>query len=374
MNIQVLKENLAKTIQLAVKYASQKAQVPILSNVALEAGDQGIFVTATSLDAGIRLRMAGKVIESGGVVVPAKILSELTQSLPLGGVTLRSEESGDLMITAQRVKAKLQTMPIAEFPPFPELGPLNGELEIDDFVKAYEGIGFAVAVDEVRPVLAGVLWQFNAGTLVATDGYRLSHLTGLGAVDLGVKELTSLIIPGKALVQSLQVFQELKSGKVRVGFSEVNQQLVLSGEDSVVVLRVISGEFPKFEAILPSDSTTDILINREQFLSAVRSAVIFARDSANIVKLTIGQGNLEVSANALQVGENSVEVEYEPKLDGSGTIAFNGKYLLDFLTHVKSERVGFGMTDSLKPGLFYEDGVSGYRHVIMPVRVKGEGS
>jgi DNA polymerase-3 subunit beta len=145
---------------------------------------------------------------------------------------------------------------------------------------------------------------------------------------------------------------------------------VVRGIDVVGVVRVLSGEFPTYAGILPGEASVEIVVNREQMLSAVRSAAIFARDSANVVQLEIADSLVTVRAQAAQVGESSIEVEAEPKKKGKGAIAFNSKYLLDFLTHTESEQVGLAMTDALKPGLFYEVGNVGFKHVIMPVRVK----
>ncbi len=183
-------------------------------------------------------------------------------------------------------------------------------------------------------------------------------------------QATAIVVPGKAIVQLLQVFTELKLHTVKFGYSETTQQLMFVADDVVGVVRVLAGEFPKYEGILPQSLLLSLIINREQLLAAVRSAAIFARDSANIVKFVIRDKVLEVSANAAQVGGNVVEVEADMEQPGEGSIAFNSKFLVDFLMHASSDRVGFGMTDALKPGLFTEVGVSDYKHVIMPVRVR----
>jgi len=178
------------------------------------------------------------------------------------------------------------------------------------------------------------------------------------------------VVPGKAMVQLLQTFSELKLDKIRFGYSATTQQLMFVSDEAVGVVRVLAGEFPKYEGILPKELTLSLTVNREQLLAAVRSAAIFARDSANIVKFVIRENTLEVSANAAQVGENAVEVEADLEQKGEGSIAFNSKFLVDFLTHATSDRIGFGMSDALKPGLFTEVGSEDYKHVIMPVRVR----
>lgn len=369
MKIQILKENLAKTIQLVARFASVKAQLPVLGYLSIEANEQGIFVSATSLDVGVRVRMAGKIIEPGAVAVPAKIMGELVQSLPLGGVSL-DFENDQLSVTAQRFRAKLQTLPFGEFPTLPEQTQSLGELNLDEILKQYDLVGFSVSSDESRPVLTGFLWKWKLGTVVATDGYRLSLLTDEKVWKIEKHLLETNIIPGKAMIQVLQALKDLGGKKVRVGFLEKEQQLTFETDDLFGTIRVLGGDFPKYEGILPGELNLDVCVNKEQLLAAVRSASIFARDSANIVKLEIVDKKLVVSANTAQVGENVVEVETEVIKAGTGTIAFNSKFLLDILTHLPGERVGFGMVDSLKPGVFYGVGLKGYTHVIMPVRVR----
>jgi DNA polymerase-3 subunit beta len=244
------------------------------------------------------------------------------------------------------------------------------ELSVNQFVKAFDKVGFSISGDETRPILTGFLWQADQGLVVATDGYRLSMDTNKQVWGIDRGQLPRLIVPGKAATQLLQVFEDLKLAKVRVGFLKQSQQLVFVGNDVVGVVRVLMGEFPKYEGILPQQLEVRLTLNREQLLSAVRAAAIFARDSANIVKLQFNNSVIEVSANAAQVGENIVEVEVEVEEGVEGTIAFNSKYLIDLLTHMTTDRITFGMNDSLKPGMFMEVGNDHYKHVIMPVRVR----
>ena len=341
-----------------------------MGHLAIEASEDGIFVTATNLDVGVRMRMAGKMIESGGVVVPARIMGELVQSLPLGSVELQTLEDSGLLIKAQRTRAKLQLMKFEEFPLFPTQPTLIGEISVGDLNVAYEQIGFAVSTDESRPILTGFLWQGEKGVAAATDGYRLSLSADKSVWGMAKGSPGPLIVPGKAMIQLLQAFEDFGCKNVRYGYSEKSNELMFVGDDIRGVVRVLSGEFPKFEGILPGEASIEFHVNREQMLTAVKSVAIFARDSANIMRFSIEDGRIEFSANTAQVGENVVEVEADFVRPGKGVIAFNSRYLVDFLSHSKSEKIGFGMTDSLKPGLFYEVGIESYKHVIMPVRVK----
>lgn len=370
MKIQVLKENLTKTVQLAAKFALTRAQLPVLGYMLIEAGEQGIYVTTTSLDVGIKLRMAGKILEKGSVLVPAKLIGELVQGLPLGGIELASTNEGGLTVVGQRTRARIQGLSAGDFPAFPVEKEKQGEAEVAKLLESYEKVGYAVSTDEARPILTGFLWHWKKGLAAATDGYRLSIVHDPRVWGVKKSELESLVVPGKAMVQLLMAFTEMQCERISFGFQPETQQLLITSGDVVGVVRILVGDFPKYEGIMPGESSVEVLMNREQLLAAVRSVAIFARDSANVVRLEIKDGKMEISANAAQVGENMVDVEVEQIKQGNGLIAFNSKYLLDFLTHSEGERVGFGMTDSLRPGLFYVVGVEEFKHVIMPVRVK----
>lgn len=368
MKVHILKENLVKAVQAALKFTANKAQVPVLANVLLEATNEGIFILATNLEMGLKLRVAGKVEEAGKVMVPAKVLAELVQHLPMGGVLLHVTEKG-LLVEGGRVKARLQQGDVGDFPPFPNRGQAIGKLDIEAMRQALFKVGYAVSNDEARPVLMGVLWRIGENALVATDGFRLSLVEKLHAWEM-VKKQSDMLVPGKALIQLLETSQDFGGRSCEISFDEQTQQLVFGGQELTVAVRILDGNYPQYETILPQVSAVEVAVDRQDFLEAVRAAAIFARDSANIVRLTIDSQGLQVSANAAQVGENVVEVDAEMIKTGTIMIAFNSRYLVDFLTHSEAERVGMGFNDALKPGLFYEVGQTGYRHVIMPVRVR----
>jgi DNA polymerase III subunit beta len=368
MEVHILKENLSKGISAALKFTSSRTQMPILANVLIEAGDKGVYVSATNLDVGLKLRIAGKVVQPGSVVVSARVLSDLVSHLPLGGVKM-SVVGDSLSVSAGGVRARLQCGQVEDFPPFMKWSEKMGEMEIGPMMDAFSSVGFAVSADEARPVLTGFLWLINDGGLVATDGYRLSIVDQVKAWTMAKKH-DNLLVPGKAMTQAMQTFDDFGITACDFEYSEKTQQLLFSSQDLLITVRMLSGDYPQYEAILPKGSTIEAEFSRGEILEAVRAAAIFARDSANIVKLSLKEGKASISANTAQVGENSVELDGEVKKDGEILIAFNSKYLVDFLSHSAAERITVGLTDSLRPGLFCEAKNPHYRHVIMPVRVR----
>lgn len=370
MKVHLLKENLAKAAGLAARFQTNKAQLPVLSQVGIEALKDGVYFWATNLEMGIRVRVGGKVLETGEVAVPAKVMAELSNSLPLGAVELTAT-AGTMVVKAGAVEATIQGMGMSDFPKFGETeGEMDlGKVPLEQLKLAMDRIGFAVSTDESRPVLTGMLWELKRGALVATDGYRLS------VVEKALPKIKSdgperIVVSGGLTHEMVRAFEELGEKEVGFRFNKEKQQVLVSGNDVLLMGRVLGGDFPDYRAILPGESEVVVGCDREELQKALRTVTIFARESANIVKFNFEGERGTLSANAPQVGSNKIDLTVEQKKTGSGTIAFNGKFVSDFLSHAQSERVSMGMSGALKPGLWMEEGNEDYRHVIMPVRVR----
>lgn len=368
MNIQLLKENLQKTGSLIQKFTLIKGQLPVLEYILIRARKEGITFLASNLDVSVRLRVSGKILEEGEVLVRAKVLTDVVSHLPMGAITL-AEQDGQLVVSGSRGKVSLQTLAAEEFPVFSDALPGIGEVGVDKAVKDLAYVGYSVSTDDSRPVLTGCLWQMKRGRLVATDGYRLSLMERHDVWKLEGNDL-DLIIPGKALIQVMQLFSDLGIASVRVGYDEQTAQLSFMAAEVGVLVRVMAGEYPGYEAIIPSAGSVKVAVDRGEFFEAVSAASVLARDNANIVTLTIINGGVSVSAASAQLGRGDLEVEAETSGEMKAGIAFNCRYLLDFLNHCQEERVTMEFSDSLKPGLFQDGKNTAFKHVIMPVRVK----
>jgi DNA polymerase-3 subunit beta len=256
-----------------------------------------------------------------------------------------------------------------EFPPLPKHDKVKGsEVPKDIFIQALETVLFAAASDEGRPILTGIKIQKDgAETLfVATDGYRLS----LKRVALSMEENTDITIPARTLSEVVHIGLGNKEDKGMVLKKIDDAQLGFFLGDTEIYTRILDGEYPNFEKILPKKYTTKVVLDKERFLQAVKSANIFARDNANIIKFVITEGELTVSANTPQVGQNKVTLEAD--IDGEGgEISFNSRFVLDFLNHFQEEKLQFEMTGSLNPGVFKSTTDDSCLHIIMPVRTTG---
>lgn len=368
MNIKLLQENLTRALTRVSRVVPARPQIPVLQNIKLSAKKDGLEITATNMETTETVWVGGKVEKEGDVCVSARVLFEFVSSLPSETVHMITKEE-TIHVSCGGFQAKLPVVAASEFPPAPTLDEKGkGSIDKKNFEKSLSSVLFAAATDEGRPILTGVKMIVSAEEtqMVATDGYRLS-VKMVGGLS---EKLSGAIIPARALSEVVRLAGEEKEEKIiRVGLAGEKQVGFEIGE-TVLLTRLLDGEYPNFERIIPKTFTTRALIEKDPFLKAVRSAAIFVRDNANIVRMKVDKQKIVISANAPQVGENTVEIE--AKIDGEGgEIAFNSRFLIDFLTNFFEEEFLFEMTGSLNSGVFKPAKDDSYLHIIMPVRVQG---
>ena len=374
MKVQILQENLNKGLTIASRTISTKTQLPILANVLLKTDQNRLQISATNLETGVILWLGAKIEKEGEITIPAKILTEVISSLPTGKIDLELKENS-LNISSDGYQASFNGIPASEFPKLPTFSSENlFSFPSGQLLEAINQVAFAAATDEGRPVLTGVLFILEGKmlSLVATDGYRLSIKTL--PLQTPVKEKVSLLLPAKALMEVARIIADVKGGEEKVfqmGLTKEKNQVVFVFPELALFSRVIEGEFPDYEKIIPQGTKTKIILDREGFSQVVKVVSIFARDSANIIKFKIGNNSLEMSANSPQVGENKSLLE--AKLEGEeGEIAFNYRFLQNLLAAISSQEVSFEMFGSLNPGIFKPVGDNSFLHIIMPVRLQTE--
>jgi DNA polymerase III subunit beta len=371
MKIRVLTSNLQKKLSFANHAISAKSQLPILLTFLLEATNDTLRIKSTDLEIGIELELPAEIDEEGSLAVPAKTFTELIASLPEDTITLESKE-GLLEVMSKRTKSIFQTMNKDEFPRlYDEKGEKVTTLSHETLKKGFASVIFAASSDAARPALTGVLVKQEDGgfLLVATDGYRLSlkHQPTEQKTAVSEKEL-SLLVPARVF---REVISLKESGDIDMFISAKNNQIVFSESEMTLIGRLIEAEFPPYERIIPSDHASQVRVNREELLKAVKICSIFARETANIIKFSLKNERMVVSSQTPSVGENTVEVE--ATLTGEeNEIAFNARYLLEVLSHLEEDELVFEMTGPLNPGVFKIYNDTSYLHLIMPIRLQTE--
>ena len=363
MKIEVLQEQLLDGLMIVGRAVASRAQLPVLSHILIEAKSEGLVLSATDLEIGMKIRVPAKVVESGQVAVPAKMFGEFLSSLNPGKVELKLEKE-TLVLSAPGYSGKFQTIGAEEFPAICETPKETEICSIPSLVlsQAVERVVFASARDTLRPVLTGVLWEIGKKKvrLVATDGFRLA----VEEIEVESKtEEKTLLVPARVVMEVVRLSGE---GEIKIGhLPETNQIYFVAGE-VLVVSQLLAGNFPEYGKILPKEFTTEIVVDKNELLQAVKAAHIFARDNSNMVKWQVEETNLKLSASSPERGECLVEVPI--KLTGEKLeIIFNAKYVLDYLLIVEGESLAVGLGSKLSPGMIRDIGRKSGQYVVMPI-------
>ena len=382
MKLQCTQEALAEALATVGRVVPGKSTLPVLTNVLLEAdpGD-GLRLVATNLDLTVSRRVRATVSAEGRTTVPARLLADYVALLDRGKLISLNLSSGGhkLHLACDRYAANIATLPANEFPDTPTVdGAVR--LQVDGAVlkTAIEQVVFAAAPDDTRPVLAGVLLRFDTDglTLAAADGFRLAVRT-VKLADTTTR--AAWIVPARTLVEVAHTLPSAPGRPVTISGTAGGHEVHLALGDVEITSRLIDGQFPDYERIIPRDSTTTIILGTVDLLRATRVAAVFARDNSHIVRLectpppedgTPALGQVLVKATSAEMGDNVGQLEASVRGDAA-QIAFNGRYLRDALEVLGSPQVGIQLSGSQRPGVLRPVGdlESTHLHVIMPLSV-----
>lgn len=372
MKISLLQENLNRGVGIVSRTIIGKSQLPILANILIVAEPGKLKLTGTNLETGISVWLAAKVEKEGKITVPAKVFVELLGSLPPGTVSLENE-ADKLKVSCGQYKATVNGLAADEYPEVPSIKNKQGKGEIKlskgKIGEAIEQVAGAAGADDSRPIFTGIKLEIcpTGMRLAATDGYRLSVKTVNEFKAAAVKK--TLIVPARALMELARSLDFDSGEELVLAPTDEEKQLIFSLSNLEIVTRLLEGEFPDFEKIIPKSSGTKIEVQSDELRQAVKAAAVFARDSANIIKFKINTNGIIISANSPQVGGN--EISLDAKITGdSAEVAFNSRYLLEMLSTVKAKTLSLECSGPLSPGLFRIPGDNSWLHIIMPVRVQ----
>jgi DNA polymerase-3 subunit beta len=376
MNISVMQENLARGLGIVSRAVASRATLPVLANVLLRTEDGGLKLTATNLEIGITCWVPGKVTDGGEITVPARLLTDLVGSLPLGQtIELElSPKDRSLKVTCGGSRATIKGIEADEFPVVGAIG--EAPITAVDARVLREALGevvFAAATDESRPILTGVLTRLEGDTmtLAAADNYRIAVRTVTLARPVAAEQV--IVVPGRSYAELVRVLPDAEA-PVEITVTPNKSQVLFHVEGIDLISRLIEGQFPNYEPVVPRKDawTARATLSREDFLAGTRRASFFARDSANIIKVEVGGDGdatgVTISAHAADVGDNADWLD--ATVEGSPTtIAFNARYLTDVLGALGSEEAVLELSGPLAPGVIRGVGREDeYVHVIMPVR------
>lgn len=369
MKLLVFQEQLARALSLASKFLpSRTTVIPSLQSFLLQATKDTITLTASDLEATITVTIPGKIEKEGKTLLPAKTTTSLLSTFSGEKISLEQDQS-NLVMKGDKARVSLRTESIQDYPQiesqgFEETFGINRKT-IEDIVKR---IVFAASHDQTRAVLTGILIapQEEGTRFVATDGFRLSLLT---KKEEKISGKDSVVVPARVLTAVVDAWQGQEGESVEVSVSNKKNQIRFILPQVSINARLVSGSFPDYRKIIPTESQTTVTVSRDELLRAVKFASVIAREAANTVRLSVNDKEMVVSANAAQTGTNQITIPIQKKGD-SVDVAFNYRFLLDLLSAGSEEEVIFETMGALAPGVFRFVKNQDFLHIIMPVRLQ----
>lgn len=364
MIFETRKDDLLKVLQIVQSAISAKNSLPILSNLLIETQDNHIIITATDLDMVISSILAVKPKTQGSITIPAKKLLDIVKELPEdSSVSVTLKKNNTVTLECNKVYFKIVGLPKEEFPQIQEFKNKNYITLPQKLLKNMLSVtGFAVSHDEARYVLNGILFIIKDKmiSLVATDGRRLA------VIEKGLTQKPDFekkaIIPSKTSNELLKLLDD--KNDVKIVFTE-NQVLFDLG-DTKIISRLIEGEFPDYEQVIPKEQKDKIRIKRQNLLSAAKRASLFTNQDSLAVKLDISKNKLIISKSAPYIGEikEEVDIDYHGK---NTSIGFNPVYIIEPLKNLDQEEVEFEIEDADKPGVIRIS--NEYIYVVLPMQL-----
>jgi DNA polymerase-3 subunit beta len=364
MKISLLQENLQRVLQDLQKLVPSRPQLPILSCIYIEASETEVLFSVTDLQVGIRSKVPAKVLEAGKAAIPAKIFIDLVTNLEAGEIVL-TLEGLSLQVSSKDSKVQIQTFPPEDYPAFPVKEGQELSIPYSFFGPAVQSTAFAASSEDSRPILTAVLMSLGEKLeMVATDGFRLARIV----LPFSAEPL-QLLLPARALMEVVRIAGRKEAENVVFSVSEKLKQAFFSFEDVEILVRVMEGDFPPYQKIIPAEFTTQLSFDAGEFTQKLKVANIFARESSGIIKLKVEKESLKLISASSTLGNQESSLPISLEEGGEKEIAFNTKYLQEFLSVLKPEKVWMGMNESLKPAVFRPEGMENYQYIAMPFRV-----
>jgi DNA polymerase-3 subunit beta len=367
MQLVVRKNDLLRELQLFQGIVERTNTIPILANVLIEANEGEVRLLATDLEVALRSRCSATVAKSGSLTLPAKKLYEILRALPETDVRIEEDKNG-VKVAADQFESRMQTLPREDFPTLPDgSGKARATLPRAALKEMVAKTQFAITGEDTRFFLNGAkfILKPDSLTMVATDGHRLALVEVMH--DVGVTEEVGVILPKKTI---LELGKLLAEGEGDVLFERGENHLFFEVGTRVLISRMIDGQFPAYERVIPKENDKTIEFERDKLTSAVKRVALLSNERSRSVKVEIAKGKVDVTSSSSEFGEAREELAVE--YDGNPlTISFNAQYVLDFLNVVETDVVALSLKDEVSQAVMTPVSAEGYNYtyVIMPMRI-----
>ena len=365
MELTFERDDLLDSLQILQGVASRRTTLPILSNVLINATGGTIECMATDLEVGIRMKVEGTITEEGAITVSAKKLVDIVKELPADKpVHLATTANDRVEITCGDGVYKIIGLPDEEFPQLPSVEGEALKIGGETLRGVLQKTEFAASTEEVRYFLNGLYFNFlEQGTeVVATDGKRLAlarcePLTAPG-------EANGFIVPLKAVREIARTFAD--AGEISISVFE--NQILFTDGNATLTTRLVEGDYPKYEKIIPESTEGRAVVSKEGILSATRRVSLLSNPKNYSICLEIDSEQVQVSAKTPELGEAHETLPVESST-GSARIGFDARLLIEALSHIETESLSLEFSGELNPVLVRPVGDDNYVSLIMPMRL-----
>ena len=367
------KEDIFNGIRLVANVAAMKSLQPVLANILIETvGDNAVKLTATDFDLTISTTVDAKIENEGKITLPAKKLNDIVSRLSDKLITFElNTETNSMNITCDNTKFDIIGISANEFPNVLENISISEENAIDidlkPFVKAMRQASFAAANFEANNLLSGVVCDISEEMLemASTDGNRLARVREKIS---NIEHKTSqLIIPSKTTTEFMKMSALIDDESVKIYTDKT--KLVIKTEKSMMISRIMEGQYPKYNQLIPKESPKTAIVNKNKLVSALERVSIMVNEKTSIVKFEFSENKLTLKADTPDAGasEESFDIEYNSE---DLTIAFNYKYVIDGLKNMDTDEVKIGLNTNLSATVFMPNSEEDYISLIMPVQIR----
>ncbi len=355
-------------VNTALKAVSTRTTLPILQCILLQATPDEFKLVSNDLELGIESHVEANIVESGSVALDARIFSEIVKKLPDATVDITVDESNLTTIVCQKSRFNIPGQPGTEFIQLPQVTKDKSISMAQSVLKdmIHQTI-FSIAVKEIKPILTGELVEIrqNKLSIVSMDGYRIS----IRQVEFNDEfEDMAVVVPGKTLSEISKILSSDEAEMMSIYFTD--KHILFELEGSIVVSRLLEGDYPKYASLFSADYDTLITVDRRELMQSIERAALIARESKKSpIKLEIKEDTLAITSNT-ELG--NVHEEIGIKKEGQALeIAFNPRYLIDSLKVIEDDEICLQFTNALNPCIIRQTEAEEFKYLILPIRLNG---
>jgi len=366
MRLTCTQENFSKGLNIVSRLSDKSINLPILNNVLVQAKKEGIILTVTNLEVGIRTKVRGKIEEEGDFTVQARLLTDFVNTLKKENISVYLDDK-NLNIKGENHQTIIRGMDATDFPVVPGVDKAYSFTIISSKIKeALSQVLFAVSHDDSRPELNGVFVKVEDTecTLAATDSYRLAEKK----IQISQKSKEkSVIIPAKTIHEVLRILDLQEAQEVTIAIND--SQILFSIGETEIISRIINGEYPDYTQIIPQSFKNKVIFDTGEMVSAIKTTSLFCKQGINDVRISLDKRFTDIAVNAENstFGKNVSNVPSKNK-NQEMDIVFNYKFFLDGVLHGSGDTSVLKTNDATSPALLVDKDDESFIYIIMPIK------